>query len=121
MSNPKLDSAIKMFRDDYKLICDDLKAIQKTLDRGADIDIRLCIDFDNDEPDWIIRSGDASYDQRHSDYCSASSINRKTKTKAEPCCEILESMINDGFFDLKCLTQSVIDYCVSVGLIGGTK
>jgi hypothetical protein len=33
------------------------------------IDIRLCIDHE-----WIFRTGDASYDQIHSDLCAASCI-----------------------------------------------
>ena len=52
-------------------------------ERGCDdpsIDIRLCIDVDNDdEPStWIFRTGLSDYDQSHSRYCSASSIGIDT-------------------------------------------
>jgi len=95
----KLDSAITMFRTDYQIMCDNLKDIQSTLGHGQDIDIRLCVDFEDTTPSWIIRSGDASYDQRHSDVCGASSIDKKTKLKSEPACEVLEELIN------QCLDQ----------------
>lgn len=63
-------------------------------ERGCDepsIDIRLCIDVDsNDKPvSWIFRTGDSSYDQRHSRYCSALSVHLDTDTN-----ELLNDLIN---------------------------
>ncbi len=98
MKPTKLDRAISVCRDDYKLMVDQLKEIQSTLERGQDIDVRLCMDF-HGEVSWIIRSGDASYDQRHSEACGASTIDKRTKLKSEPCCDVLEEMIN------QCLDQ----------------
>lgn len=100
MKQTKLDRAISLIVSDYKFMVQTLKDIQKGLGRGEDIDVRLCIDFNRDgEPEWIIRHGLSDYDQRHSEACGGSSVCKQTKLKIEPCCDILEDMIN------QCLDQ----------------
>lgn len=44
------------------------------------IDIRLCIDIYHcrEGGSWTFRTGDSSYDQRHSEYCAASSVTPDT-------------------------------------------
>jgi hypothetical protein len=54
------------------------------------IDIRLCIDAHNDSFTWCFRTGDSSYDQRHTTYCAASSIQLDTGTD-----ELLNQLIGD--------------------------
>ncbi len=49
------------------------------------IDVRLCVDeYDglNRSFTWIIRTGDASFDQKHSPYCAASLIGLDTEPRA---------------------------------------
>ncbi len=62
------------------------------------IDVRLCIDRadtrhgygdSNIGFTWIVRTGDASYDQRHSEYCGASLVGLDT----DPA-ELLTDLIN---------------------------
>jgi hypothetical protein len=82
-----MNNLIKMFKADYNFLLNELQAIQ---DSYVDaIDVRLCIDFDDSDTTWIIRSGDASYDQRHSMLCAASSIDRDSDASA-----VLEDLIN---------------------------
>lgn len=59
------------------------------------IDVRLCVDLDPraESGTWIFRTGDASYDQRHSDYCGAGSVGADT----DPA-DLLETLI-DQLFD----------------------
>ena len=99
MKRSKLNETINITRLHYKHLVDDLRHIQKTLDKGQDIDVRLCIDFDEcGDASYIIRSGDVSYDQRHSELCGASSINSETVFNSEHD-ETLEGLIN------QCLDQ----------------
>jgi hypothetical protein len=46
----------------------------------SSIDIRLCIDLDRNRStgSYIFRTGLSDYDQRHSRYCAASSVNLDT-------------------------------------------
>ena len=95
-----------MTRIDYKAMIESLEQIQSQIDPAdhsdpndidspALIDVRLCIDFDNNEPNWIIRFGLSDYDQRHSELCGAESLGI-TKRDIE---RALESMID------QCLDQ----------------
>lgn len=63
------------------------------------IDIRLCIDKPKGLSDrihppanwtWVFNTGDASYDQYHSDYCAASTIGLDDNAE-----ELLEELIGD--------------------------
>jgi hypothetical protein len=52
-------------------------------EHGADspsIDVRLCVDINHcrDSGTWIIRTGSADYDPRHSEYCSSGAISPDT-------------------------------------------
>lgn len=91
----------RFFRPDYTImlatiteLIDDAVATMQAApleytEHGADeptIDIRLCVDNDG----WIFRTGDASFDQRHSRYCSASCIGLNTQAG-----ELLEQLIDD--------------------------
>jgi hypothetical protein len=59
-------------------------------DETPSIDVRLCVDRSGDSFNWIIRTGDSSYDQRHSEWCSADSIDLETVPK-----DLLEALIKD--------------------------
>jgi hypothetical protein len=75
----KLNSVIELGRKDYEFLKSSLRDIKKSIAVGErDIDVRLCIDFDDGSPSWIMRSGLADYDPRHSELCGASSIHRKS-------------------------------------------
>lgn len=50
-------------------VAKDLRFINCNVENECDV--RLCVWSDGD---WSIRSGDASYDQSHSDFCGASCI-----------------------------------------------
>lgn len=50
------------------------------------IDIRLCIDQDGS---WAFRTGSADYDQSHSYYCAASSIQSETGSD-----DLLKELLN---------------------------
>ncbi len=54
---------------------------RESRDDEPTIDIRLCIDASPgpDSFEWIFRTGDSSYDQRHSRYCGAGCIGIGTK------------------------------------------
>lgn len=88
-----IDKVIKLTCTDYKFILADLKRIKKQCASNESIDVRLCIETEDsmsgDAWTWIIRSGDASFDQRHSPLCGASSIDRNTK-----CESVIEDLIN---------------------------
>lgn len=93
----KLDRAIKMTVTDYNHMLESLNEVKADLNKEVtETDVRLCIDFDGymNSPTWIIRSGDASYDQKHSFACGASGIDSDTK-----CEHVLEDLIN------QCLDQ----------------
>lgn len=79
---------------DYTEMVRDLEQIRQELG-GESIDVRLCIDIDNTVPSWIIRSGDASFDQRHSMFCGASSVQIDTVPR-----DLIEDLIN------QCLDQA---------------
>ncbi len=107
MNKSKFNRVIDMTRQYYKFMVSDLRHIQTQIDescRGPDddepsIDVRLCIDFQDDgTPDWIIRSGDSSYDQRHSALCGASIVSLDTEFNDEAD-ETLENLID------QCLEQ----------------
>lgn len=59
---------------------------------GPSVDIRLCVDWDvhHEKFYWILRTGDSSFDPRHSDYCAAGSITLDTAPK-----ELLEELVED--------------------------
>jgi hypothetical protein len=89
-----------ILKRDYAFIERDLKRIQNSLDPvaanedDASIDVRLCIDVQDGDVSWIIRSGDESYDQRHSMLCGASSIQLDSNPQT-----VLEDLID------QCLDQ----------------
>lgn len=90
----KMSALTKVTSSQYEYMVKYLKAIQKDIGRGEEIDVRLCIDFDTDDrASWTIRYDDASYDQRHSELCGASSIDKSTKFNLEAD-ETLEDLIN---------------------------
>ena len=91
-----LESLIRVFKSDYKFMERALKAIKGECDRDRYIDVRLCCDVDEyGDASWIVRSGDASYDQAHSQYCGASSVDSNTEVLV-----ILEDLID------QCLDQA---------------
>jgi len=69
-------------------ICAELKGWLRThpedhTERGCDtpsINVRLCVDVDyrTGEFSWAFRTGDASFDQRHSRWCGASNVEHDT-------------------------------------------
>jgi hypothetical protein len=76
----KVNSVIELGRKDYKFLKAALSEIKKQIGGEIqEIDVRLCIDFDNETPSWVVRSGLSDYDQTHSELCGASSINRHSK------------------------------------------
>lgn len=83
-----LNKVIELFRVDYQFLERDLSEIQRDLE-GEDTDVRLCVDFDGEQPTWIIRTGDASYDQRHSAFCGASIIDHDVNPNV-----VLEELID---------------------------
>jgi hypothetical protein len=87
----RLNTFIEMSRKDYNFILSDLKEIKAQLDSEiTSIDVRLCADLDLDgEMSWIIRSGDSSYDQRHSPVCGASRVEEDSDLTA-----VLEDLID---------------------------
>ena len=95
----KLNKAIKVFKTDYKFLVGDIRHIKKQLDESvSSIDVRLCLDFDQyNDPSWIIRSGDSSFDQAHSQYCGASSLDSDTiiNIEADPTVEELIDQVLD--------------------------
>lgn len=73
-----------MCRKDYKFMVEDIRDISKSVPKEIEIDVRLCIDFDETgEPSWIIRSGLVDYDQKHSELCGAGTVYRHTKFNFE--------------------------------------
>jgi len=105
-NSQRLNKVIEMCRKDYRFMIQDLRSIQAMIDDDCrespddepSIDVRLCVDFDHDDPNWIIRYGDSSYDQRHSEMCGADMIGKDTKFSDEAD-TTLESMID------QCLDQ----------------
>ncbi len=72
-------------RKDPKLFIDEISGQDE-----ASIDIRLCIDLDESgHGSWIFRTGDSSYDQRHSQYCAADCIGLETNVD-----NLLNDLIN---------------------------
>jgi hypothetical protein len=63
------------------------------IESGTDepwIDIRLCVDLNShDGANWVFRTGDPSYDQRHSQFCSSGSIGLDTDPK-----DLLDELIS---------------------------
>lgn len=70
-----------------------VKDLQRTIERDMDelhdgeIDIRLCVDG---ECEWIIRTGDVSYDPYHSEYCAATLVVLDTNPD-----ELVDELLND--------------------------
>lgn len=64
------------------------------------IDIRLCIELDGS---WIFRTGDSSFDQRHSPLCGASSVQLDTETKGKelPLLEELLNQVMDQLYSIE--------------------
>ena len=63
---------------------------------GPSIDLRLCIDpnqFNGYGFDWIFRTGDSSYDPRHSTFCAASYIGLNTN-KRELFTELIDDILD---------------------------
>ncbi len=88
-----MDKLDKFISQEYVYMFTDLELIIKDCDEfDQDLDIRLCIDLDDDTGigSWIFRTGDASYDWRHSRYCAASSVTWDTNPK-----HLLDQLIGD--------------------------
>jgi hypothetical protein len=91
----RLKAFEEMCKRDAFYLLNDLQVIQGQCDGDVtEIDVRLCVDFDLNgricgEISWIIRSGDSSYDQRHSMICGASSIDAEAV-----CQDVLEDLID---------------------------
>jgi hypothetical protein len=96
-----LDVLIKNEKDlmllDLKYIVADTQAneLKQPATYGDSIDIRLCIDADASDFGWIFRTGDASFDQRHSDHCASSSIDATTRAEVL-LNELLDQMYEEG-------------------------
>lgn len=78
---PNLKSSIDAQPEEFK----------ESEDDEPSIDIRLCIDLNDDGTgSWIFRTGDSSYDQQHSQYCSTTSIGIDSNAA-----ELLDYLIQD--------------------------
>ncbi len=89
-----IDKVIQLTRTDYKFILEDLKRVKKFLDSEiTEIDVRLCIEIEDsmssDAWTWILRSGDSSYDQRHSPICASDIVSADSKLEG-----VIENLIN---------------------------
>jgi hypothetical protein len=116
MSNSIINKVIKMIRNDYNQMINDLESIKKMIDPTEhsdpndpdsipSIDVRLCIDIDQGEPNWIIRFGLSDFDQRHSDFCGASSVNIETNIDRDND-QTLESMIDQCLDQMSAVGES---------------
>lgn len=86
----------------------DLQGLMKSdpkeyIEHGCDepsIDIRLCIELDGS---WIFRTGDSSFDERHSALCGASSVQLDTETKGKklPLLEKLLDQVMDQLYSME--------------------
>ncbi len=86
-----INKLIECTRLDYKHMLGSLQDIKKqAIDLTTYIDVRLCMDIDEyEDVSWIIRSGDASYDQRHSMFCESSTVDAESDLT-----RVLEELIN---------------------------
>lgn len=89
----KIDMLLELSDIVFYFTNHDLNHVDQDNEDLNHIDIRLCIDLDgpNGEGSWIFRTGDASYDQVHSQYCSASSVGVETKA-AKLLSELLDQL-----------------------------